>query len=67
MSLKSTIRTYLDTFRKAKDGMRWGMGALYKDEYPTGVHVKGEVFIEMRDARTGELLHQEHKQEGARV
>jgi len=36
------------------------MGCLYKDEFPTR-EVRGDVFLEMRDARTGELLHKWEK------
>lgn len=52
---------FKDTFSRAKDAFRLGMGLLHRDSFETGTRVKGEVFIEMRDARTGKLLHQDYR------
>ena len=60
-SLKNMVRFFTDRFHQARDGVKWGMGSLYKDEFVSGLPVKGEIFFDMRDARTGEILFQDHK------
>jgi len=51
---------FKDKLRRAKDAFKWGMHILFEDEYPTR-KVRGDVFIEMRDATTGKLLHKWEK------
>ena len=52
---------FKDTVTRAKDAFRLGLGMLMKDALDVPNTVKGEVFIEMRDAATGALLHTDHR------
>lgn len=74
------MRTFKDTFSRARDAVRAGLGMRFRDQlararaaFKLGLGilfkevlgipnvVRGEVFLEMRDAATGALLHAEHK------
>jgi len=48
-----------ESFRQARESVSMGLGLQNSETIRS---VKGEVFIEMRDEATGELLHKEHKQ-----
>lgn len=50
-----------DMVARAKDAFRFGLGLLMKDFFDIPNTVKGEVFIEMRDAATGALLHSDYR------
>lgn len=47
---------FKDRLRRAGEAIKFAWRSIYHDEIPTR-EVRGDVFIEMRDARTGELLH----------
>ena len=48
-----------ESFRNPRESVAVGFGINQADAVRS---VKGEVFVEMRDGATGELLHKEHKQ-----
>lgn len=48
-----------ESFRKARESVSVGFGIHHMEAARA---MKGEVFIEVRDGATGELLHEEHKQ-----
>lgn len=50
-----------DSIKQAKDAFRLGMGLRFKEMFDIPNALKGEVFFEMRDAKTGRLLYKEHK------
>lgn len=52
---------FKDAISRARDAFRLGMGLSHQETFPTGVRLNGEVFLEMRDAQTGALLHQDHR------
>lgn len=47
---------YRDRIRRAVDALKFAVRMYHEDHIPTR-EVRGDVFIEMRDARTGRLLH----------
>lgn len=47
--------------RKAREALAWGLGLKERDSYPTVHRVKGEVFFELQDAYTGQVLAKWHK------
>lgn len=52
---------FQDTLSRARDAVRIGMGMLFKDDLEVSRGgVKGEVFIEVRDGTTGDLLDSRH-------
>ena len=53
---------FQDCVRGARDAFKFGMRMLLADAVPTR-EVRGDVFLEMRDARTGDLLHKWEKRE----
>lgn len=55
------MSSFLDKLKSARDAFRLGMGMKMRDEYPAARQVKGEVFLRMTDARTGEVLLDEHR------
>ena len=46
----------VDRFGRPKSAFKWGAHIRHEDEFNTGVRVKGHVFFDMRDARTGRRL-----------
>jgi hypothetical protein len=48
-----------ESFRKARETVSVGFGLHHAEAVRS---VKGEIFVEMRDGATGELLHKEHRQ-----
>lgn len=55
------MSSFLDKLKSARDAFRLGMGMKVREEYPATRQVKGEVFLRMTDARTGEVLLDEHR------
>jgi hypothetical protein len=47
---------FKDRMARAKDAFKFAVGCLFEDELPTR-EIRGDVFIEMRDAESGRLLH----------
>lgn len=54
---------FKDSLKSARDAFRLGLGMRLKDTLGIPNVVKGEVFLEMRDAATGALLHREHRKD----
>lgn len=52
---------FKDTLARARDAFRFGVGLRHREDFGLGLRVKGDVFIEVRDARTGQVLHSEHR------
>jgi hypothetical protein len=52
---------FQDAVSRAKDAFRLGLGIRLKDYLDIPNTVKGEVFIEMRDAKSGVLLYSDHR------
>lgn len=55
------MRIFRDMFNRARDSFRFGMAMRFKEFFDIPNTVKGEVFFEMRDNLTGELLYTDHK------
>lgn len=55
---------FKDTFSRAKDAFRLGLGMLLKDTLDIPNVVKGELFIEMTDAASGEIIYQNKMHDG---
>lgn len=51
---------FQDTLSRARDAVRMGLGMLFKDNLDVPKGVKGEVFIEVRDGVSGDLLDSRH-------
>lgn len=51
---------FRDRVRRTADAFKFAMAAFHQDVHPTRA-VRGDVFMEMRDAATGELLHKWEK------
>ena len=54
---------YREVFARLRTAIRLGLGILFKEVLNIPNVVRGEVFLEMRDASSGALLHKEHRQE----
>lgn len=52
---------FKDRFNRARDAFRFGLGMVLKEVFNIPYIVKGEVFLEMRDGATGELLYTDHR------
>lgn len=52
---------FKETFSRAKDAFRLGLGMLLKDTLDIPNVVKGELFIEMTDAASGEIIYSDHR------
>ena len=50
-----------DRIHQPKTGFKLGMGLVHKEDLELGLRVRGDVFFEMRDARTGALLLERHE------
>jgi len=50
---------FRDKFSRISEAFKMAMGALYVEE-PAGIPVKGEIFMELKDATTGEVLETRH-------
>lgn len=50
-----------DQMRRARTGFKFGMGLRHEDAVQVQQMAKGEIILEMRDARTGNLLHEFHR------
>lgn len=47
---------YKEKFPRPSDACKMGLNLHYEEEYSLGTHAMGEVFIEMRDAETNDLI-----------
>jgi hypothetical protein len=48
---------FQDRMAQAREAFKFGFQCLFSDELPTR-HARGDVFLEMRDVQTGELLYE---------
>lgn len=52
---------FRDAMSRARSAYKVGLGIFFKEVLGIPNVVRGEVFLEMRDAATGALLHEEHR------